>query len=342
MGILIMTNRAKPFLLKPSGKNYIWGGNRLKYNYSKDLDMEPLAETWECSTHPDGPSYIGNGLAEGFTLREVLMRHPEFLGTHPGVIMPEGSVRKGELPILIKLIDAKNNLSIQVHPDDQYAKKHEGGSGKTELWYVLEAEEDTSVFYGFYHDISREQLQNSLKAGTVETYLHKVKIHRDDVFFIPPGTVHAIGAGALIAEVQENSNITYRLYDYGRLGHDGRPRQLHIDKALEVACLSASSRPRQPMRTLRYRPGYASELLGRCKYFQVERILINTESNKNMAGFQTDETSFQVFLCYGGCGVLMDQEDHAINFFKGDCIFVPACSVPLRFHGCSQMLSVRC
>lgn len=328
-------SRTKPFLLTPAGKDYLWGGNRLKTEFNKEIDLVPLAETWECSTHPDGPSVIVTGTHAGKTLAELLKEHPEYLGKHPGT--------EGELPVLIKFIDAKKNLSVQVHPDDDYARKYENGElGKTEMWYVMDAAPDAQLVYGFNHDITKEQLRQSLKDGTVEKYLQKVKIQKDDVFFIEAGTVHAIGAGALIAEIQESSNLTYRLYDYNRVGKDGKLRELHIDKALAVANLKSSSEPRQPLRLLKYKKGSATELLCRCKYFQVERYLLNTESSRKLVEFQTAGDTFEVFLCLDGCGVVFMEDGDSMNFFKGDCIFVPANSLSMKFHGKAQFLHVRC
>lgn len=330
-----MNRKAEPFLLRPVGKDYLWGGSRLNDDFSKGIGMEPLAETWECSTHPDGISRAEGGAFSGMLLTEVLALHPEYLGTHPRT--------RGELPVLIKFIDAHQNLSVQVHPDDGYARIHENGSlGKTEMWYVLDAAKDASLIYGFYHDMDRETLRRSLREGTVEKYLQKVKIHKGDVFYIEAGTVHAIGAGALIAEIQENSNLTYRLYDYNRVDKNGRQRPLHIEKALEVACLKGSERPRQPMRVLRYKKGCAMELLCRCRYFQVERLLINTERCRELAAFRSGSNSFQVFLCTDGCGVLLTESGESLRIFRGDCIFVPADSAPFRIHGKAQMLVVGC
>ena len=330
-----MNWKTKPFLLSPAGKDYLWGGNRLKTEFNKEIDLVPLAETWECSTHPDGPSVIVTGEYAGKTLAELLKEHPEYLGKHPGT--------EGELPVLIKFIDAKKNLSVQVHPDDAYAREYENGQlGKTEMWYVMDAAPDAQLVYGFSHDITKEQLRKSLEDGTVEKYLQKVKIQKDDVYFIEAGTVHAIGAGALIAEIQESSNLTYRLYDYKRVGKDGKLRELHIDKALDVANLKSSSEPRQPLRLLKYKKGSATELLCRCKYFQVERYLLNTESSRKLVEFQTAGDTFQVFLCLDGCGVVFMEDGDSINFFKGDCIFVPANSLSMKFHGKAQFLHVRC
>lgn len=327
--------RTRPFLLKPAGKDSLWGGTRLNDDFSKNIDLHPLAETWECSTHPDGPSIVASGEHSGKLLTEVLKENPEYLGTHPRT--------KDELPILIKFIDAKKDLSVQVHPNDEYAMKNENGSlGKTEMWYVLDALKDSKLIYGFNHDIKKDRLRKSLENGTVEKYLQKIKIAKDDVFYVEAGTVHGIGAGALIAEIQESSNLTYRLYDYNRVDKHGNLRELHIDKALDVVNLKGSAEPRQPMRVLNYKKGCASELLCRCKYFQVERQLINTERCREMADFQTGSNSFQVLLCINGCGVLFDEDGNYINIFKGDCIFVPANSIPLKIHGKIQMLKVSC
>ncbi len=331
---LMVGIKNRPFMLSPAGKDYLWGGNRLNEDFSKGIDLSPLAETWECSTHPDGPSMVATGEFAGQTLTDVIKAHPEFLGSHPK--------SKMGLPILIKLIDAKKDLSVQVHPDDEYAMEHEHGSlGKTEMWYVLDATKDAKLIYGFYHDMDKETVRRSLIDGTLEKYLQKVPIQKDDVFFIPAGQVHAIGAGALIAEIQENSNLTYRLYDYNRVDKTGKTRELHVDKALQVANLKGSSVPRQPMRVLKFRPGVADELLCRCQYFEVSRILLNTERVRQMVEIRTGTNSFQVLLCTEGCGIFC-WEDTSLPFYKGDCLFIPANYATVRIHGKAQMLKVSC
>jgi mannose-6-phosphate isomerase len=327
----------KPFLLKPAGKDYLWGGTRLRDDFSKDIDITPFAEAWECSTHPDGPSIVSSGEYRGKKLIDVLKQHPEYLGTHP-------FSSSGGIPILIKFIDAKQNLSVQVHPSDDYAMTNENGQfGKTEMWYVVDALPGAQLIYGFHRDISKDQLREYTENGSIEKYLNKVEIKKNDVFYITPGTVHAIGAGALIVEIQESSNLTYRLYDYNRVDKNGKKRQLHIDKAIQVSNLHASDVPRQPMRVLRYKPGYASELLRRCKYFQVERLIINTERLRSMYRFHTGSNSFEVLVCVDGCGELLDEESNTrLDFFKGDTIFIPANSVGLKIHGKAQFLKVNC
>ncbi|MDO4793785.1 MAG: class I mannose-6-phosphate isomerase [Filifactor alocis] len=328
-------SKNEPFLLKPAYKDYLWGGRRLNDDFSKGIEAYPLAETWECSTHPDGLSIVDSGGYRGRTLLEVLKENPSFLGSD----VQTG----GELPILIKLIDAAKDLSVQVHPDDEYAYRYENGSqGKTEMWYVLDAKKNSRLIYGFHTEVTKQQIRESIENKRIEKYLQKKKIEKDDVFFIKAGTVHAIGAGSLIAEIQQSSNLTYRLYDYNRVDKDGKLRELHIEKALDVADMSAQKEPVQPMRVLKYRRGCASELLCRCKYFQVERLLINTERNRQMAEFQSGSDSFQSLLCIDGCGVLIFGEEKYIHFFKGDCIFVPASSVLMKIHGKLQMLKVSC
>lgn len=322
----------KPFLLRPSGKDYLWGGRRLNDEFEKQIDLSPLAETWECSTHSDGPSYVIGGSFDGATLETVITDHPDYLG-----IRHKGATT---LPILIKFIDAKENLSVQVHPTDTFAKEQENGQlGKTEMWYVLDAQKDAKLVYGLRRDSSSEELQKAIANGTIMKLLQKVPVKKGDLFFIEAGTIHAICAGTLVAEIQENSNLTYRLYDYDRTGIDGKKRELHIEKALQVANLKSSTEPKQPLRVLRYRKGMASELLCRCKYFEVYRMIINTE-RRQIVHYRADEISFRVLLCVNGCGIIRFENEEII-FYKGDCIFVPADSVTLSIHGQAQFLDVR-
>lgn len=323
-----------PFLLTPATKDYLWGGSRLNDDFNFGIEIDPFAEAWVCSTHPDGESRVPTFSR---SLAEMLKEHPEWLGSHPLQITED----RPELPILIKLIDAKADLSVQVHPDDEYALKNEGQLGKTEMWYVLDAKPTSTLVYGFKTDVAPEQVRRSIEDGNVSKLLNHVPIHKDDLFYIEAGTVHAIGAGALIAEIQESSNVTYRLYDYDRVGKDGKKRPLHINKALEVANMKSSVAPRQPMRTLKYRAGCATELLTRCKYFQVERMLLNTEVRRELVEYQTVENSFHALLCVDGCGSI-SWNDGALNFFKGDCVFIPAESELLKLHGRAQMLDVSC
>jgi mannose-6-phosphate isomerase len=326
-----------PFLLKPAAKDYLWGGRRLNDEFNKGIDVYPLAETWECSTHPDGMSLVASGPDSGKTLGDVLRKSPDYLGTHPLQIMSG----KPELPVLIKLIDAEQDMSVQVHPDDSYALKNENCLGKTEMWYVLAVRKGASLVYGFNQDMDRERIQNALADGTIKKYLNRVPVRENDVFLVEAGTVHAIGAGIIMAEIQESSNLTYRLYDYGRVDRNGKQRELHVEKALQVMNMMSSVLPRQPMRVLRYRKGCADELLLRCKYFQAERLLLNTDIRRLPADYKTESNSFHVLLCIEGCGFLSG-EGFKLKFRKGDCVFVPADSISMKLHGQAQMLKVSC
>ncbi len=332
-------NERGPIRLLPAGQDYIWGGRRLKDDFSKDLELSPLAETWECSTHPDGMSRLAQNPEK--TLQELLLEHPDYVGSHPAKSMPEAA-QKGELPILVKFIDAASDLSVQVHPDDAYAKAHENGQlGKTEMWYVVDAAPGTQLVYGFCRSMTPEEVRNAIARGTLEQCLQRVPVEKDDVFFIPSGTVHAIGKGSLMVEVQESSNLTYRLYDYHRLGKDGKERPLHVEKALQVSDLSAGTGLRQPMRVLNYRPGFASEFLCRCRYFEVRRLLVNTQRIREMAHFQTDDTSFHILICTEGDGVLFCNKQ-SLPFFRGDTFFIPAGSEKIRIHGIATLLDINC
>lgn len=377
-----MRDGNRPFLLSPAAKDYIWGGTRLREEYNKHIDVTPMAETWECSTHPDGPSQVASGAFAGEKLVDVLRAHPEFIGTHPKT---DG---EGGLPVLIKFIDAARDLSVQVHPSDEYARTHEHGQlGKTEMWYVLEAAPGASLVYGFRQDLTRALLAASLEDDTVEKYLQKVEIHRGDVFLIESGTVHAIGAGAMIVEIQESSNLTYRMYDYHRLGKDGKPRELHIAKALDVVDLRQKPLPEQLQRACEEHDGYSVELLEQCKYFRTERIHLDTllsekqpasgasapaaqdmpvdtqETNVDNASAEmpqeassrwtTGEKAVEAVRFSTGPASFevllcvdgsgtLRGEDVEIAFRKGDCIFVPADSIGLEISGQSELLKVTC
>ena len=317
----------RPFRLQPACKDYLWGGTNLKILYGKQTSAMPLAETWECSVHPDGPSLIATGPCAGQTLREFLSRCPQALGTH-------GEHYDG-LPILIKLIDAEKDLSIQVHPDDTYAKKYEGQLGKTEMWYVLHAQPGATLVYGFAHNVTPQLVQNAIRQDTLMAHLQTVPVHEGDVFLIEPGTIHAIGGGVLLAEIQESSNVTYRVYDYGREEKTGNLRQLHIEKALSVMNFNAAPFVRQRQRIVQYTSGMAKELVGRCRYFQVERL----RTTKQCIVQGTLET-FYVMVVLSGKGSIAS-EGEALPVRKGDTVFVPASPEELLVTGDLEMLLVK-
>lgn len=316
--------------LQPAGKDYLWGGTRLRVEYGKKINLTPLAETWECSVHPDGPSIVANGEFKGWKLAEVLKQHPEYLGL---------KVKNGELPILVKFIDAKQDLSVQVHPDDEYARKYEHQNGKTEMWYVIDADDGANLIYGFQHKVREDILRNAVNTGTLDKHLQKVPVHKGDVFYVPAGTVHGIGAGILLAEIQESSNVTYRVYDYDRVDKNGNKRELHFDKAAQVMNMDIAPEVRQKPHMIKHYPGCSRELLCRCKYFEVERIQVTKGFS-----FSVMEQSFQVLMCLDGYGQVetMDAGLKPVRFMKGETLFLPSGIGRCLVIGDTTILKIRC
>lgn len=306
--------------LKPSCKDYIWGGHRLAEEYGIDYDGDVLAEAWELSCHPDGPSVIANGIYAGKTLVEYI----EAEGTD---VLGKNCQRFQDFPILIKLIDAKDNLSIQVHPDNHYALKHEGQFGKTEMWYVVDAKEGASLYYGFEKEISREEFARRIQEDSLLEVLHKAPVHKGDVFFIEAGTIHAIGKDILIAEIQQNSNVTYRVYDYGRIGKDGKRRELHIDQALDVA-------KREPVK----RSDACYPHVADCDYFTVDKVNMDGKIISKIEGNVTG-ASFVSFLILDGEGTIVCNGERVL-YKKGDSLFMPAGSGAYQIEGrCDALLT---
>ena len=290
--------------LKPSCKDYLWGGHRLVEEYGKVYDGDVLAETWELSCHPDGPSYIVNGVYAGQTLQQYIdAEGKDVLGTH--------CRRFKEFPILTKFIDAKDNLSIQVHPDNRYALKNEGQYGKTEMWYVMDAGKDAFLYYGFKQEIDKEEFDRRIEEDTLLEVLNAVPVQKGDVLFIESGTIHAIGKDILIAEIQQNSNVTYRVYDYGRVGKDGKKRDLHIEKALAVT-------KRVPI--IKDKSSYPH--IADCDYFTVDKLNLDGNIMKKMEGHVSDE-SFASILILDGQGTITSHGE-SLDFRKGDSFFVSA------------------
>lgn len=300
----------QPFLLNAAYTDYLWGGSLLKEKYNKKTDLSPLAESWELSCHPAGLSVIASGPDAGTTLAAWLNAHPAALGT---------SCKPKELPILIKLIDAAKPLSIQVHPDDEYALRTEGELGKTEMWYVVDCEPGATLYYGLRQTVSKAELEQHIKDNTLTDILNEVTVKPGDVFFIEPGTLHAIGAGILIAEIQENSNITYRVYDYGRVGADGKLRELHLDKALEVSDLNAV-KPSPAPKSVSIQGDRISALqLAQCGYFTTTLLELQT----GFAALNATANSFHSLLCVEGTAYVTGG-DAPLTLTPGSSAFIPA------------------
>ena len=298
----------RPFYLKAPVKDYIWGGTRLRELFGKE-GGDRLAESWELSCHPDGECYIMGGEFDGMKLSDFVNEHPEAVGS--------GFKSGDSFPVLVKLIDAKNDLSVQVHPNDEYAHKYENDNGKTEMWYVIDAAPGSELVYGFNEELSKDEFRKAIEDNTLMEKLRRVPVKQGDVFFIEPGTLHAIGKGILIAEIQQSSNVTYRVYDYGRLGADGKPRPLHIEKALEVTNTKPLD-PERPVYGLEL-DGVVTQLLADCKYFNVNRHRLIKELE-----LYADKNSFAHVLMIGGSGGELVADNHRLELTMGSSVFVPA------------------
>ena len=315
------------FKLIPTVADYIWGGTRLIDEYGIKTDKNPAAEAWVLSCHKAGPSTVEAGDLAGKTLQEIYENNKEICGTNGN---------KFEFfPILIKLIDAKNNLSIQVHPDDEYAMRVEGEYGKTEAWYILDCDDDAELILGFNRDVSVEEFKEAAQSEKMLDIVNKVKVKKGDLFFIEAGTMHAICKGIMLAEVQQNSNTTYRIYDYGRLGADGQPRPLHVDKAADVTNLCPPVIPDASQRKTETQDGGARAELTSCDLFKMYDVKVDG----NYESF-VDETSFVSLLCLDGeasitCG------STSLSMIKGESLFIPANSGKFTINGKADFLETR-
>lgn len=278
--------------LKPATKDYIWAGTKLK-KYGKEAPYNNIAECWELSFHKDGPSIIDSDEDKGRLLKDIATKEDlgEYTASFPF------------FPVLIKLIDSGDNLSVQVHPNDEYALKNENSFGKTEMWYVLEAEEGSGLYVGLKEDSSREEIEEALKNGTILSKLNFFPVKKGEVYFIQSGTIHAIGKGVTVIEIQQNSNLTYRLYDYNRLGKDGKPRELQIEKALNV------------INYHKYSPvHFDNDIIGTCKYFTSRYQKVD-----HTIELEASSTSFLSLTFLDGEGMIND-----LPYKKFDTFFLPS------------------
>ncbi len=296
------------FKLKPAFKDYLWGGNRLKTDFGKDYSGEILAESWELSCHPDGESIIASGQNKGEKLSAYLNNNKDELG--------KNCDKFKDFPILVKFIDAKQSLSVQVHPNDDFANINEADNGKTEMWYIVDAKEDAFIYYGFNKTITKPEFAKRIENNTLLESLNKVDVKKGDCFFIKSGTVHAIGEGCLIAEIQQSSNVTYRVYDYARKDANGNLRELHIDKALQVSKLCEAQNTANNKNNL-----------VTCEYFTVD-LIENTNENKQFC----TQNSFNCLLVLNGNGNIKTDIEN-INFKKGESVFIGAQTKNYNLNG---------
>ncbi len=312
-----------PLLLKAPLKDYLWGGTRLKEEFGFETDKDIAAEAWMLSCHKDGNSIVRNGKFAGLTLQQAI----DIWGK---AALGKKSAEFTYFPILIKLIDAKDRLSVQVHPNDEYALANEGEYGKTEMWYVVDCDEGAQLIYGFNQNISQGEFLERINSNNLSPVCNYVPVKKGDVFFIEAGTMHAIGKGILIAEVQQNSNTTYRVSDYGRLGADGKPRQLHIKQAVEVTKTQKPTRPYGNVGDVTLYPFGTVRELASCEYFSTE--LISLDGNVGVY----DNDSFISLLILDG-EVTLSYTGGMMRLKKGDSVFLPA-GLKVRLCGAAEIL----
>lgn len=314
--------------LKPALKDYLWGGSRLKTDFGFETDLQTVAEGWMLSCHKDGENIVLNGKYSGKTLSEVVEAEGRsILGTNGAAF--------DFFPILIKLIDAKKDLSVQVHPDNDYAMRVEGEYGKTECWYILDCDEGAELIYGFQKEISKAEFQKRIEDNTFLEVVNKVKVHKGDLFFIEAGTLHAIGSGILLAEIQQNSNTTYRVYDYGRLGADGKPRPLHTAKAIDVTKCVPPAHATRPEGERLHKDGFSIQKLTSCNLFTVYCVDVKAAYTGS-----ADEKSFVSLLITEGSGTLICG-DESLSVKKGDSFFLSANSGKFTVNGAVQLIETR-
>ncbi|NBH24853.1 mannose-6-phosphate isomerase, class I [Lachnospiraceae bacterium] len=303
-------------LLNPVFKQRIWGGDQLKAKFGYEIPGDDTGECWAVSAHPNGDCTVKEGIYEGATLSELWEKHPELFG----------NPREDRFPLLVKIIDAKDDLSIQVHPDDAYAKEHENGSlGKTECWYILDCTEDATLVAG-HNAGSREELSDMIHQGRWTELIREIPIKKGDFIQIDPGTVHAIKGGLMILETQQNSDITYRVYDYDRLT-DGKPRELHVAQSIDVITVPAPTAQESVKDALNLPENKMNELIS-CDYYTVWKLDVE-------GSFSFEQSHpFLIMSVIGGEGSI-----NARTIKKGDHFILPAGFGSVEMQGKMQLIA---
>ncbi len=300
--------------LMPVPRETMWGGERLCEHFgiecSEEQDSSRIGEAWMLSCHPNARSRVVGGEFDGKSLPEVLTKHPEYMGSD--------AKRFNRFPLMIKLIDARENLSIQVHPDDEYAADTHDAQGKTELWYVIEAEPDAEIIYGFRQELTQEQFRAALQDDTILDKVEHFKVKSGDVFFLEAGTVHSIGKGVLLCEIQQNSTTEYRVYDYGRTDEEGISRPTQIEKAIDVAITVPPTVPPGPLSAPVEVDNRTEMALGECNYFR--SVVMDTYLPTHFE--VTDESFASVVVIEGEAKFYT--EDDGLTLKKGESALIPA------------------
>jgi mannose-6-phosphate isomerase len=313
-----------PLQFEPILKERIWGGEKLKTLLNKPITSNSTGESWELSTVEGDVSVVANGLHKGKSLTELINENPnEILGTK--VYHQFGK----QFPLLFKYLDAREDLSIQVHPNDELAKKRHNSFGKTEMWYVLQADKDSRIIVGFKENSNANDYLENLKNKTLLSILDDVEVAVGDVFFLETGTVHAIGAGLVIAEIQQTSDITYRLYDFDRLDAAGNQRELHVDLALDAINYNKVDTHKKYDKV----PNESNTVV-ECPYFTTNFLPLEGKISVEKSG-----NSFTVYMCVDGSFEL-ESEGIQYQYKKGDTVLVPAALKAFSINGKASILEI--
>ena len=313
-----------PLQFQPILKERIWGGTKLKSYLNKPITSPTTGESWEISTVENDVSIVSNGIFKGKSLNDLVNEFPEaVLGS--SVYKEFGR----QFPLLFKFIDAREDLSIQLHPNDELAKKRHNSFGKTEMWYVMQADEKANLIVGFKEKSSQEDYLKHLHNATLVSILDTKEVEKGDVFFLETGTIHAIGAGIVVAEIQQTSDITYRVYDFDRVDAHGNKRELHNDLALEALNYDVVSAHKKYSREEN-----TSNNIVDCQYFTTNYIPLNGVLHLN---YTSD--SFRVFMCVEGSFVL-DYENVEYNYAVGDTVLIPAEMTNFSISGNASVLEI--
>ena len=315
--------KAYPLLFKPILKDRIWGGKKLA-NLGKQIASETTGESWELSMVENDLSVIVNGMYKNETIQSIITSHPnEVLGSS---ILQKFGI---QFPLLFKFLDAKSDLSIQLHPNDELAKKRHNSFGKTEMWYIMQADDDARIILGFKEDSSSEEYLQHLESKTLPSILKEYKAKKGDVFFIETGTIHAIGAGILLAEIQQTSDITYRVYDWDRVDENGNSRELHVDLALE-----AINYNKKDSEIVHKKNPNQENLLVTCDFFTTNLIPLNGTLSINKLN-----DLFYVYICTEG-EFEIEFNSQKLSFKAGDTVLIPAAMDKFSLAGNATLLEI--
>lgn len=307
-----------PLKFRPILKTVVWGGEKIAPFKAIETRQHNIGESWELSGVKNNESVIADGEFAGKTITELIETFKE------RIVGKENYHRSGsEFPLLIKFIDAKQDLSIQVHPDDRLAAERHGTRGKTEMWYVVDADKDAHLMSGLSEPITPEEYVKRVENNTITEVLHDYKVKAGDVFFLPAGRIHSIGAGSFIAEIQQTSDITYRIYDFGRLGLDGKPRELHTELAKDAIDYNVSP----DYRTEYTRQMNMENVIVKCEYFTTSLFDLDRPFKKDLRGLD----SFYIVICTAGKGSLTDSEGNTVPVRRGETVLIPACTESIEF-----------